>query len=291
MNTSEVQSSASDVQQWVLGAPSMSTVDRSVPDGVSALDLAQYCLMLGDDALVLSHRLSEWGVRAPELEEAAALGAIALDLLGEARILLHRAGEVEGAGRGEDSLAYFRTAAEFRNVRLVEIDCGPGQDGGFSATVARLLLYTAWRVAVFERLMRSRDAVLATLAARSLAGLRRHRDHAAQWVIRLGDANAASARRMTGGFQRVWPMTGELFTPHPVEARLADAGCAVDPAVVRGEVSEVLDEVLSVARLERPDPTEFGGFVRPGGRDGEHTGGMEFLLADMQYLARSAAQL
>ncbi|MGW3468234.1 1,2-phenylacetyl-CoA epoxidase subunit PaaC [Saccharopolyspora sp. NPDC000995] len=290
MNMPEVQSGASDVHQWVLGAPSMSTVDRSVPDGVATSDLSQYCLMLGDDALILSHRLFEWGIRAPELEEAAAIGAIALDLLGQARILLHRAGEVEGAVRDEDSLAYLRTAEEFRNVRMVEIDCGPGQVGDFSATVARLLLFAAWRVAVFERLARSRDAVLATLAARSLAGLTRHRDHAAQWVIRLGDGGTSSSRLMAAGFQRVWPMTGELFVPHPVEARLAGTGCGVDPADVRGDVSGVLDEVFSVARLERPDPTEFGEFVRPGGRDGVHTGGLEFLLAEMQYLARSAAQ-
>nr|WP_312864206.1 1,2-phenylacetyl-CoA epoxidase subunit PaaC [Saccharopolyspora phatthalungensis] len=252
-------------------------------------DLSRYCLMLGDDALILSHRLSEWGIRTPELEEAAVLGAIALELLGQARILLHRAGEVEGEGRDEDNLAYFRAAADFRNVRLVEIDCGPGQTGDFSATIARLLLFSAWRVAVFGRLARSRDAVLATLAARSIAGLTRHRDHAAQWVIRLGDASADSSRRMAAGFQRVWPMTGELFIPHPVEARLADAGCGVDPAAVRSEVSGVLDEVFSVARLVRPDPTEFGVFARPGGRDGTHTGAMEFLLADMQYLARSAS--
>ncbi|MGP4015221.1 1,2-phenylacetyl-CoA epoxidase subunit PaaC [Saccharopolyspora sp. 5N708] len=289
MDTPRAQSSAPDVQQWVLGAPSMSTVDRSIPGGVTTSDLSQYCLMLGDDALILSHRLSEWGVRAPELEEAAALGAIALDLLEQARILLHRAGEVEGEGRDEDSLAYFRTAVDFRNVRLVEIDCGPGQGGGFPATVARLLLFAAWRLAVFQRLARSRDAVLATLAARSLAVLTRHRDHAAQWVIRFGDGNADSARRMSAGFQRVWPLTGELFIPHPIEVRMADADCGVDPAEVRIEVSGVLDEVFSVARLQRPDATEFGAFVRPGGRDGVHTGGMEFLLADMQYLARSGS--
>jgi ring-1,2-phenylacetyl-CoA epoxidase subunit PaaC len=241
MNIRETRASASDVQQWVLGAPSMSTVDRTVPEGVVTSDLAQYCLMLGDDALILAHRLSEWGVRALELEEAAALSEIALDFLAQARILLQRAGEVEGEGRDEDRLAYFRAAEDFRNVRLVEIDCGPGPGGDFPATVARLLLFTAWRLAMFEQLARSRDAVLATLAARSLARLTRHRDHAAQWVIRFGDANADSARRMSAGLQRVWPLTGELFVPHPVEVRLADAGCGVDPEHLRSEVSGVLD--------------------------------------------------
>ncbi|MER5394415.1 1,2-phenylacetyl-CoA epoxidase subunit PaaC [Saccharopolyspora sp. NPDC002686] len=287
MNIRESRASAADVQQWVLGAPSMSTVDRSVPGGVLASDLSQYCAMLGDDALVLAHRLTEWGVRALELEESAALTGIALDLLEQARILLHRAGEVEGAGRDEDRMAYFRAAEDFRNVRLVEIDCGPGPGGDFPATMARLLLFAAWRCAVFERLAGSTDAVLASLAAGSLNRLARHRDHAAQWVIRFGDSNANSSRRMAAGFQRVWPLTAELFVPHPVEAWLADLGCAVDPAKVRNDVSNVLDEVFSVARLQRPEPADFGEFARPGGRDGAHTGGFEFLIADLQYLARS----
>ncbi|MBF6507986.1 phenylacetate-CoA oxygenase subunit PaaC [Nocardia farcinica] len=287
MNVREARAGAADVQQWVLGAPSMSTVDRSVPGGVLAAELSQYCAMLGDDVLILAHRLSEWGVRALELEESAALGGIALDLLEQARILLHRAGEVEGAGRDEDRLAYFRPAEDFRNVRLVEIDCGPGPGGDFPATAARLLLFTAWRHAVFERLAGSRDAVLAALAAGSLNRLARHRDHAAQWVIRFGDADADSARRMAAGIQRVWPLTAELFVPHPVEARLADLGCGVDPAQVRDQVGGVLDEVFSVARLQRPEPADFGVFARPGGRDGVHTGDFEFLVADMQYLARS----
>ncbi|KAA5833719.1 phenylacetate-CoA oxygenase subunit PaaC [Saccharopolyspora hirsuta] len=287
MNVREARAGAADVQQWVLGAPSMSTVDRSVPGGVLAAELSQYCAMLGDDVLILAHRLSEWGVRALELEESAALGGIALDLLEQARILLHRAGEVEGAGRDEDRLAYFRPAEDFRNVRLVEIDCGPGPGGDFPATAARLLLFAAWRHAVFERLAGSRDAVLAALAAGSLNRLARHRDHAAQWVIRFGDADGDSARRMAAGIQRVWPLTAELFVPHPVEARLADLGCGVDPAQVRDQVGGVLDEVFSVARLQRPEPADFGVFARPGGRDGVHTGDFEFLVADMQYLARS----
>ncbi|MFB9569997.1 1,2-phenylacetyl-CoA epoxidase subunit PaaC [Saccharopolyspora hordei] len=284
MNVRETPAGEADVQRWVLGAPTMSTVDRSVPGGVLLADLAQYCTMLGDDALVLAHRLSEWGVRALELEESAALGGIALDLLGQARILLHRAGEVEGAGRDEDRLAYFRPPEEFRNVRLVEIDCGPGPGGDFPTTMARLLLFAAWRYALFERLTQSRDAVLAAVAAGSLNRLARHRDHAAQWVIRFG---SESPRRMEAGIQRVWPLTAELFVPHPVEARMADLGCGVDPVQVRDDVSGVLDEVFSVARLQRPRPADFGGFRRPGGRDGVHTGGFEFLVADLQYLARA----
>lgn len=285
MSTSGV--SASGAQRWIVGAPETSTVDRAAPGGVSTEDLAQYCLMLGDDALVLGHRLAEWGAGVPELEEAPVLASVTANLLDQARELLRRAAEVEGRGRDEDRLAYFRPAAEFRNVRLVEIDCGPGQGGDFAATVARLLVFAAWRTEVFGRLAHSRDPVLAALAAGYRASLARCRDHAAQWVIRLADSNADSRRRMLAGLQRVWPLTGELFVPHPAEARLADAGCAVDPSRVRDDVSGFLAEVFSVARLDRPDPAEFGSFVRPGGRDGVHTGLMEFLLADLQYPAKS----
>ena len=272
---------------WVLGAP-VSTVDRAVPEGVSTADLTSYCLMLGDDALVLSSRLSEWGARVAELEEDAALSRIALDLLGQARTLLTRAGEVEGAGRDEDRLAYFRDAPEFRNVRLAEIACGPGQTGDFAATIARLLVFSTWRLALYERLVATRDPVLSDHAARSVGELTAHRDHALQWTIRLGDGDASAREAMVAGLERIWPLTAELFHPHPVERVLAEAGCAVDPSTVRDRVSTTLDEVLSVARLESPDPAAFDAFTGPGGRDGVHTGAMEFLLAEMQYLARSA---
>ncbi|WP_406688551.1 1,2-phenylacetyl-CoA epoxidase subunit PaaC [Saccharopolyspora sp. ID03-671] len=266
-------------QRWVLGAPVLATVDRSVPAGADPADLALYCTMLGDDALVLAHRLSEWGLRAG-LEESAALGEIAHELLGHARVLLGRVTEVTGR-TDPDGLAYLREPAEFRNVRLAEIDCGPGPGGNFPTTVARLLLFTTWRFAVFEELTGSSDAVLATLAARSLDELGRHRDHAAQWVIKLGDADG----EMTAGWQLVRPLGAELFVPHPVEARLAEAGCGVDPSRVRARVGQSLDEVFSIARL--PVPAGFGEFTRPGGRDGAHTGALEFLLADLQHLARA----
>ncbi|GAA2810024.1 1,2-phenylacetyl-CoA epoxidase subunit PaaC [Saccharopolyspora taberi] len=274
-------------ETWVLGAPN-STVDRTVPGGVSTADLATYCLMLGDDALVLSGRLSEWGARVAELEEDVVLGGIALDLLRQARTLLTRAGEVEGAGRDEDRLAYFRDASEFRNVRLAEIACGPGQTGDFAATIARLLVLSTWRLAIYERLVGTRDPVLSDHAARCLGELTAHRDHALQWTIRLGDGTAASREAMAAGLERVWPLTAELFRPHPVELALAEVGCAVDPSTVRDRVATTLDEVLSVARLDRPDPAVFDRSTGPGGRDGVHTGAMEFLLAEMQYLARSA---
>lgn len=261
-----------------------STVDRAVPAGVPAMELSAYCMMLGDDALILAHRLSEWGSRIPDLEEDAALGAITLDLLTQARALLSRAGELEGAGRDENRLAYFRTAREFRNVRLVEIDCGPGQGGDFASTVVRLLLFATWRHALFRRLAETRDPVLSAIAAESTEDLARHRDHAAQWVIRLGDGTAESRRRTVDGLRMVWPLAAELFLAHPIEQRLAEAGAAVDPAVVRKDVLTELDEVLSVARLDLPDLAELESEPAGSGRSGVHTGGFDFVLAEMQYL-------
>ncbi len=264
--------------------------DRSVPPGVDSADLALYCLMLGDDALILSYRVSEWTVRAPELEEDVALAHIELDLMAQARMLLRRAGEVEGRGRDEDRLAFFRDDREFRNVRLVEIDCGPGSGGDFAASIARLLVLSSWRLALFERLTHSADPVLAAIAAGSLPALTQHRDHAGQWVLRLGDGDEESRRRMRAGFARVWPFIGELFTPHPVELRLATSGVAVDPSTVREDVEIALDEVLSVARLDRPTPQAWEAHSGPAGRDADHTEIMGFLLAEMQSVARSGAE-
>ena len=211
---------------------------------VSTVDLSTYCLMLADDALILSQRLTEWCSRAPELEEDVALANIALDLLGQARLLLSRAGEVDGAGRDEDALAYLRDEHEFRNVRLAEIDCGPGPGGDFATTIARLLVFSSWRLAVFTQLTSSTDPVLAAIAAKGVKELAYHRDHAAQWTLRLAGGTEYSRDRMIAGLDQIWPLVDELFTTHAVERSLP--GVAVDPATVRPEVDEVL------ARSSRP---------------------------------------
>src|ERR1041384_8297229 len=156
----------SDSTQWAFGTDfedPLAGVAPTARDGTDPAERADLCLRLADDALVLSQRLAEWCSRAPELEEDVALSNIALDLLGQARLLLTRAGEVEGAGRDEDALAYLRDEAEFRNVRLVEIDCGPGPGGDFAVTIARLLVFSTWRLAVFQRLVSSADPVLSAV--------------------------------------------------------------------------------------------------------------------------------
>jgi ring-1,2-phenylacetyl-CoA epoxidase subunit PaaC len=274
-----------DDPRWAFGSgveDVQGEIDSPVPDGVDAGDLAQYCLMLGDDALICSHRMSEWVSNAPELEEEVALANIALDLLGQARVLLARAGHVERGGRDEDALAYLRTEAEFRNVALAEL--GDGLD--FARAIARLLLFSTWRLALLQRLLDSRDPVLAAVAGKGVKEVAYHRDHAARWTVRLGDGTAESHRRMQDSLDVVWPHVEELFRTSDVERRLVEAGVAADPEQLRPEVDAVLDEVLAAATLTRPQRPAIGTIGGRGGRQGLHTEQLGHVLAQMQSLAR-----
>lgn len=285
-NAYDAITSADDDQHWAFGTgfdDPLSGVDRAVP-AVSVVDLSTYCLMLADDALILSQRLTEWCSRAPELEEDVALANIALDLLGQARLLLARAAEVSGEG-DEDTLAYLRDEHEFRNVRLAEVDCGPGPGGDFATTIARLLVFSSWRLAVFTQLMSSADPVLAAIAAKGVKELAYHRDHAAQWTLRLAGGTEYSRDRMIAGFDQIWPLVDELFTTHAVERSLP--GVAVDPASVRSEVDEVLAQVFAASALTHPTLDPMSTVAGKAGRDGVHTEAMGYLLAELQHLARS----
>ncbi|MFC4056274.1 1,2-phenylacetyl-CoA epoxidase subunit PaaC [Actinomadura syzygii] len=274
-----------DEARWAFGTgfhDPLAGVDTAVPDGVDRGDLASYCLMLGDDALIMSHRLQEWCTHAPELEEEVALANVALDLLGQARLLLARAGvaedAVEEARRGEDDLAFFRDAAEFRNVRLTEVP-----NGDFAHSIVRLLLFSTWRLALLDRLRASRDPVLAAIAAKGVKEVAYHRDHAALWTIRLGDGTDFSHARAQRAVDELWPLTGELFGVHDVERRMADAGVGVDPSGVRAEFDAVTSEVLATATLRAPEPEP----PRLAGRSGDHTPALADLLAEMQSVARA----
>jgi ring-1,2-phenylacetyl-CoA epoxidase subunit PaaC len=274
-----------DDPRWAFGTgveDVAAEITAPVPDGVDAADLAAYCLMLGDDALICSQRLSEWVANAPELEEEVALANIALDLLGQARVLLARAAHVEGKGRDEDALAYLRTEAEFRNVALAEI--GDGLD--FGRAVARLLLFSSWRLALLQRLLGSSDPVVAAVAGKGVKEVAYHRDYAARWTLRLGDGTAESHARMQAALDAVWPYVDEMFRTSDVERRLVTAGVAVDPADTRAEVDAVLDEVLAAATLTRPQRPGIGTIGGRGGREGLHTENLGHVLAEMQSVAR-----
>jgi ring-1,2-phenylacetyl-CoA epoxidase subunit PaaC len=276
---------------WAFGTgfdEPLAGVDTTVPDGVEPTELGQYCLMLGDDALVLAQRLTQWITAAPELEEEVAIGNIALDLLGQARLLLARAGSVGVLGRSrelatdsipdEDALAYFRDAEEFRSTALVA-----APNGDFARTIVRLLVATTVRLAVFARLRESRDPVLAAIAAKGVNELTYHRDHAARWLLRLGDGTPESHRRAQDGVDAVWPLMADLFTPPELEVRLADTGIGVDPSSVRDEVRGVLATVLERATLTPPaEPPD----AAPTGRLGQHGPELAELLGPLQGLAR-----
>ena len=280
-----------DDPRWAFGTgveDVQAEITSPVPDGVDPADLAAYCLMLGDDALICSQRLSEWVSNAPELEEDVALANTALDLLGQARILLARAGHVEAAAtagsteRDEDALAYLRAESEFRNVALAELP----DNLDFARAIARLLLFSTWRLALLQRLLDSRDPVLAAVAGKGVKELAYHRDYAARWTLRLGDGTDDSRTRMQAALTAVWPYREELFRTSEVERRLAAAGVAVDPGSTRDEVDAVLDEVLGRATLTRPTIPAVGTIGGRGGRHGLHTEYLGHVLAEMQSLAR-----
>ncbi|MGH3431656.1 MAG: 1,2-phenylacetyl-CoA epoxidase subunit PaaC [Thermocrispum sp.] len=269
--------------RWAYGTgftDPLSGMDTTVPSTVDGDNLAAYCLMLGDDALVMSHRLQQWCTRAPELEDEVALANIGLDLLGQARLLLTRAGKADGSGRTEDHLAYFRDEHEFRNVRLVE-----PENGDFAYSLARLLVFATWRLALLQQLVTSADPVLAAIAAKGVKEVTYHRDYAAQWAARLGDGTEFSHARMQAGLDAVWPLVDELFRPHPVEQRLD--GVAADVSGLRAEFDGVIAQVLAAAGLRLPEAAALAGVAGRAGRDGVHTESMGFLLAELQSVARA----
>lgn len=263
-------------ERWAFGtgfeAP-LAGVDTAVPPGVDAPSLARQCLELGDDALIMSQRLAGWCSNAPELEDDVALANIALDLLGQARLLLSRAAAAEPGLRpadapahipDEDALAYFRGPSEFRNVQLAEA----ADDGDFARCIARLLVFATRRLAELTRLADSLDPVLAAIAMKGATELTYHRDYAAGWAIRLGDGTDVSHSRMRDAMRWVWPYLGESGTDQ----------------AVRDEVDAVLGQVLDAATLDEPDvPQDHA----RNGRAGEHTDALTDLLADLQSVARA----
>jgi ring-1,2-phenylacetyl-CoA epoxidase subunit PaaC len=229
-----------------------------------------HLLALGDDALVAAQRLGEWVAAAPELEEDIALANIALDQLGAARMLLTYAGELEGAGRDEDALAYLRDDREFRNCLLVELP-----NGDFAVTMAKLLFLAAYQLPLYTALSGCADERLAAIAGKARKEVAYHLDHARLWTLRLGDGTAESHRRMQSAVDEIWPYTHELFQPDPT--------APVDPAGLRAEFLAIVEPVLAEATLTRPAD----GWAPEGGRRGLHTEHLSYLLAEMQVLHRA----
>lgn len=239
--------------------------------------LVEYLLRLGDDRLVLGHRLSEWCGHGPVLEEDIALANVALDLIGQATNFLRLAGQVEGQGRDEDVLAYFREATEFRNVKLVELP-----NGDFGRTIVRQFFFDAWSVLLLERLQQAQHPELAGIAAKAYKEARYHVRHSGEWVIRLGDGTDESHRRAQAAVDELWPYTGELAAADAIDQELAGT-VAPDPASLEPAWRDLVTDVIGRATLTLPP----AGFQHSGGRQGKHTEHLGHMLAEMQILARS----
>lgn len=242
------------------------------------LILATFALALGDDALVLGHRLSEWSSKAPSLEEDIALSNLGLDMIGQARLFYQLAARVEDKGRDEDQLAYFRDASAFRNVLLVE-----QPRGDFAFTLGRQLVVAAFLQPYYAALMLSPQPDLADIAAKAVKEMTYHVRHASEWVIRLGDGTDESRSRMIAALAAIWPFTGELFEMDAGERAMAEAGLVPDRASIKPGFDTTIDRVLREATLQRPISVEF----KSGGRSGHHTPHLAEMLADMQSLARA----
>lgn len=284
-----------DASQWAFGTDfedPLAGIDTTVPERVDASNLATYCLMLGDDALIMSQRLSEWCSNAPDLEEDIALSNIALDLLGQARFLLARAAAADPSVVPvlpdhtpvpvEDALAFFRDPGDFLNVRLAEV-----RNGDFAHTIARLLLFSTWRLAVFEALVDSRDPVLAAVAAKGVKEMSYHRDFAGRWFLTLARGTKESRDRLITALTELWPLFPELLMTHEIETSMAEAGVGVAPESTADEVQVVIAQVLAVSGIERPIGEARTGVQGRTGRHGSHSEALSRLLGEMQVVARA----
>jgi ring-1,2-phenylacetyl-CoA epoxidase subunit PaaC len=240
--------------------------------------LFHYCLRLGDDRLILGHRLSEWCGHGPILEEDIALANIALDFLGQATHALEIAVKAEGAGRSADDLAFFREGIEFRNLLLVELP-----RGDFAYTIARQFFFDAFSVHLMDGLQKSKEPQIAELAAKAVKEDRYHVRHSAEWMVKLGDGTEESHTRLQKAVNDLWRFTGEMFLSDAIDEAAAAAGIAPAAPALKDKWDAVVNDVFTRATIVRPSDEVF----MRGGRAGKHTEHLGHLLAEMQIVARS----
>ena len=240
--------------------------------------LVEYLLRLGDDRLVLGHRLSEWCGHGPILEEDIAISNIALDLVGHASALLALAGEFEGEGRTEDTLAYFREAVAYRNALIVELP-----KGDFAFTIVRQFLFDAYSVLLLDALSRATNERVAAIAAKCLKEDKYHLRHSSEWVVRLGDGTEESHARAQRALDELWRFTAEMFDRDAVDDAVVTDGIVVDHEAIASRWRAMVTDVVQRATLSLP----VDGAMRRGGRRGRHTEHLGHMLAEMQIVARS----
>lgn len=239
----------------------------------------QWLLRCGDNALILSQRLSEWCGKGPALEEDMAATNVALDLLGQATLWLAYAGEVEGKERDEDQLAFLRDVHDFRNALLVE-----QPNGDYGDTLMRQFYFDTWHYFFLKALQQSTDARIAGIAEKSLKEVSYHLRRSGDLIVRLGDGSAESHRRMQHSADQLWMYTGELFTADALDIAMAQQGIAPDLAQLREDWLAHVREIFAEATLTVPDPAAW---MQSGGKIGRHTEHLGFLLAEMQFLQRA----
>jgi ring-1,2-phenylacetyl-CoA epoxidase subunit PaaC len=241
-------------------------------------DRFEYLLRLGDNALILSHRLSQWCGHGPALEEDIALTNVALDLIGQAQLWLGLAAEIEGKGRSADDLAYRRDAAGFRNVLLVE-----RPNGDYAETLMRQFLFDAWHFELIGALKQSRDARFAEIAAKAEKEVAYHLERSAALVVALGDGTDESHARIQTALDALWSYSGELFLGDAVEERLAGEGVAPAPESLKPAWTRTVEAIFAEATLKPPASI----FAHKGGKSGRHTEALGYILAEMQFLPRA----
>lgn len=241
--------------------------------------LLTFLLRMGDDTLVLGHRLSEWCGRGPALEEDIALANVALDLIGQTRMWLGLAGEVEGAGRSADDLAMLRDAWDFRNILLVE-----QPNGDFGRTILRSFLFDVRHHLLLGRLAQSSDGRVAAIAAKAVKEAAYHADRSRDLVVGLGDGTVESHDRMQAALDHLWPYAGEMFADDDVDHAMDAAGVAPLPSTLRADWDACIGAALGEATLARPE----GDFAHAGGRSGRrHSEHLGHMLTQMQWLQRA----
>ena len=240
--------------------------------------LLDYVLRLGDTALILGQQNARWCGHAPVLEEDMAVSNIALDQIGQARLLLTLAGEIEGTGRDEDALAFHRDGPAFRNLLIVE-----QPNGDFAQTIARNLLVDAFLLELYGALSRSADERLAGIAAKAVKECAYHFRHSSGWTIRLGDGTEESHTRMQRAIDGLWMWTGEMFTADGVDRTIAAAGIGPDPGGLKPAWDKRIAAVLSEATLVQPKD----GWMQRGGKQGEHSEQLGYILTELQFLPRA----
>jgi ring-1,2-phenylacetyl-CoA epoxidase subunit PaaC len=245
---------------------------------VSETPLVLYALRRADDALILGHRLSEWCGHAPAMEEDMALANMGLDLLGQARELYGYAARVEGADNDEDRFAYLRDVRQYRNLLLLE-----QPNGDFAHTMVRQFFYSTFADLYWRAMMKSKDATLAAIAAKSEKESAYHVRHSSEWIVRLGDGTEESHARAQTAIDDLWAYTGEMFDADGSERALIDSGVAVDPATLRAQWLKTISDVVTEATLSLPKSD----WMQQGGRSGAHSEHLGHLLSELQSMQRT----